>query len=796
MAKDLYRNPAQTIETRVDDLLERMTLEEKIAQLGGIWATAILGEDNAYAQELAQAKMPHGIGHLTRVAAATGLRPQESAGLANEIQRFLVEGTRLGIPAIVHEESCAGYMARDATCFPQAIAQASTWEPELIEAMAKVIRQQMRAVGAHHALAPVLDVTRDPRWGRVEETYGEDPYLVSRLGVAYIQGLQGDDLKDGVVATAKHFIGYGMSEGGMNWAPARIPGRELLEVFAMPFEAALQEADVASVMNAYNEMDGVPCGGSSELMVDLLRGQLGFSGVVVSDYFTVDMLRTYHRVAHDKTEAARLGLTAGIDVELPAHDCYGEPLRKGLEEGVIDMALVEASVRRVLEMKFRLGLFENPYVEAREAAQVFDTPEGRALALELARKSLVLLENDHLLPLEKNLASIAVIGPAADSIRLLQGDYHYPAHIETMFEAASSALAAPTPMHAKSVEDLSEHYPPMVSILEGIKRKVFEGTQVHYAQGCDVVDESTAGFDEAVEAARKAEIAVVVVGDKSGLTNDATCGEARDRADLGLPGVQQALLEAVHATGTPVVLVHIGGRPLALSWADAHIPAILEAWLPGEEGGTAVAEVLFGDYNPGGKLPLSVPRASGQVPVYYNHKPSGGRSHWKGDYVDMPTRPLYPFGHGLSYTSFDYKALEINPGEAAADTQSQLHGSGTGGRVTISVSLSNTGSREGDEVVQLYLRNVISDVTKPVKELKGFKRLSLKPGEAKRVLFELAVAQLGFYDRDMNYVVEPGTVEVMVGGSSQDIRLSGSFEITGEKAQISEKVFFSDVKVS
>lgn len=784
MPDDRYCDPSQPLEVRVDDLLSRMTLDEKLAQLAGVWVTDLL-EERAFSPTRGHRHLQHGIGHVTRVAAATGFRPRESAGLANEIQRHLRDATRLGIPAIVHEESCAGYMARDATCFPHTIGQASTFDPPLIEAMAQVIAQQMRAVGARHALAPVLDITRDPRWGRLEETYGEDPYLVSRMGVAYIRGLQGDDLREGVIATAKHFLGYGMSEGGLNWAPVHLMRREMLEVFAAPFEAAITEAKVASVMNAYHELDGVPCGASRELMVDLLRGELGFDGVVVSDYFTVATLVDYHRVARDKTAAAQLALEAGIDVELPAHDCYGDPLRKGIESGCIDPQLVDAAVRRLLEQKVRLGLFENPFVDAEKAPLVFGTPGQRSLARELARKSLVLLDNPRgLLPLAKDLAAVAVIGPGADSIRLLQGDYHYPAHVEVMFEAQGN-LPAPAPMLATDVAALDDHFPDMVSILAGVRLAVGPETEVRHARGCDVNSDSIEGFAEAVEAARGADVAIVVVGDRSGLTDAATSGEARDRAELGLPGVQEALIDAIVGTGTPVVVVLLGGRPVALPELRHKAAAILCAWLPGEEGGTAVAEALFGDVSPGGKLPVSFPRSAAQIPVYYNHKPSGGRSHWKGDYVDMPTSPLYAFGHGLGYTTFTFEDLEITPETVEPNDA-----------VTIRVSVTNSGERSGDEVVQLYLRDPVASVTRPVKELNGFERIHLHPGERKHVTFRVPVARLGFYDRKMDFVVEPGEVEVMIGSSSEDIRLTGRFRIVGETSRVHDKVFASDVSVS
>jgi beta-glucosidase len=765
-----YLDPTQQLETRMRDLLSRMTIDEKLAQLGGVWSTSLL-EEGRFNEARAREKLANGTGHLTRIGGATVFTPAESARFVNAIQKFLVEQTRLGIPAIIHEESCAGYLARGATCFPQAIGLASTWEPQLVEAMTAVIRTQMRAVGAHHSLAPVLDVARDPRWGRTEETFGEDPYLISRMGVAYVRGLQGADLRQGIVATGKHFAGYGASEGGMNWAPAHIPRRELLEVYIAPFAAAIREAQLASIMNAYSEIDGVPVGASKELLTDLLRGELGFDGVVVSDYFTIPTLMNYHRIASDEGEAARWALDAGIDVELPALHCYGEPLRQALEKGRVDMALVDAAVNRVLRMKFQLGLFEHPYVEPDTASAVFDTAEQRALAHRIAQKSIVLLKNDgELLPLAKTQSSIAVIGPSAASIRSLQGDYHYPSHLEMMLGAIKEGDLSPRP---DGSVNLAQHFVPMVSVLDGIRRKVGAHTTIHHVPGCEVLGASTDGFAAAVAAARQSDVAIVVVGDKSGLVDGCTSGESIDRADLGLPGVQQALVETIVATGRPVVVVLINGRPLALPWIAEHVPAVVEAWLPGEEGGTAVADVLFGDYNPSGRLPISLPVTVGQVPVYYNHKPSGGRSNWKGDYVGVSSRPLFPFGHGLSFTRFEYANLEISPRTAGAtDT------------VRVLVDVTNAGGRSGEEVVQLYVNDVVASVTRPLKELKGFERIVLAAGHSTRVSFTLPVSQLAFYDRQMRYVVEPGTVAVMVGGSSEDIRLTGQFEIVGEVTTI------------
>jgi beta-glucosidase len=777
-----YLDSTRPVGERVHDLLSRLTLDEKLAQLGSVWVFQLF-ENMTFSQKSAELRLRHGIGQITRIGGASNLDPVASAELANTIQSFLVTSTRLGIPAMVHEECCSGYMALGATIFPQTLGVASTWELELVEKMAAVIRTQLRAVGGHQALAPVLDVARDPRWGRVEETFGEDPYLVSQMGSAYIKSLQGETLQEGILATAKHFVAYGISEGGMNWAPPHVPPRELLEVFVAPFEAAIKTAGLASIMPAYHEMDGVPVHSSEDLVRDLLRTQLQFEGLIVSDYFGINMLAEYHGVAENRCEASVMALRAGVDAELPSTNCFGDPLREALEAGAVDGALLDAAVSKVLEMKFRLGLFERPFVDTGHVAEVFETAEQRALTREIAQKTIVLLKNEgDLLPLNKNIASLAVIGPNADSRRNLLGDYTYPAHVESLIESmTSNPLNQALP---ESIEPLEQPV-PMISILEAIQGKVSQQTQVRYAKGCEVIGDSTTGVAEAVEIARQSDVAVLVVGGKSGLTDDCTCGEARDRAELGLPGVQEALVRAICETGTPVVVVIVDGRPLAIPWIARHVPAILEAWLPGEEGAQAVTDTLFGDSNPGGKLPMSFPYAVGQLPVYYNQKPSGGRSHWKGNYVEMTTKPLFPFGHGLSYTRFDLSGFRMSPEQARA-----------GETVDISVDVKNVGPCTGDEVIQLYVHDVLSTVTRPVKELKGFKRITLEPGECRTVTFQLDVKQLAFYDRHMQLVVEPGDVEIMIGSSSAQIHWTGILQIVGETTPIGpDKTFFSTVEV-
>ena len=741
----------------IDALLGRMTLDEKLAQLGCVWCTALV-RDDGFSSTAADRLLADGIGEITRIGATTGLRPRERAAFTNAIQHYLLEHTRLGIPAIVHEESTAGLCARDATQFPQAIGLASTWDPDLVRRIGVVIREQMVATGARHTLAPVLDIARDPRWGRVEETYGESPYLAGRLGVAYVSGVQGD-LATGVAATGKHFLGYALSEGGLNHAPVQLGPRELREVFAEPFRAAIAEAGLATVMNSYASVDGLPCGGSKAILDDLLRGELGFTGAVVADYSTTDLLMTHHRVAATKGEAARRALEAGLDMELPQLDCYGAPLRDLVESGEVDGALVDRSVRRVLELKNALGLFEQRFVEEDAAALAYGRPADRALAREAAVKSLTLLRNEGgLLPLAPD-RRIAVIGPAADDERLLQGDYSYPAHTE---------IVQPRDRDGQLIERAGDfapgpYYPVSVTPLAGIRAIA---RNVTYAKGAGVRSTSTDGFEHAVADAAAADVAICVVGGRSGLMPDCTSGEFRDVSDLGLPGVQQQLVEAVVATGTPTVVVVLIGRAHALGWIAEHVPALLYAWVPGEEGGAAIADVLFGIESPSGRLPISLPRSAGQVPIHHDHRAGGGRSQIFGDYVDAPAWPLYCFGSGLTYTTFEYAGLHVR--EPASTTET----------VQVEVEVRNTGPRTGTEVVQLFVRDEVARVARPDRQLAGFARVELAPGDAATLRFGVDPTQLAYYDEDMRLVVEPGTVRVMVGGLEQ------VFDLTGREREI------------
>jgi beta-glucosidase len=772
--KSAYLNRDLPCSARVQDLLQQMTLEEKLAQMTSFWFSE-LQESRKISDGKMQSLLGNGIGEISRIGGSSLLPPAEAARAGNQIQRFLMEQTRLGIPAILHEECCAGYIGMGGTVFPQIIGLASTWNPAWVERMAQEIRKQFLAIGARQGLGPVLDIAIDPRWGRLEETFGEDPFLVTQFGMSYIRGLQGGDT-DGLLATGKHFIGHSMALGGLNCAPTHLGNRTLWDVYLMPFQAAVREAGLRSAMDCYNELDGEPVAASRTVMNDLLRGRLGFSGLVVSDYHAIDMIQTFHRAAEDQKTAAVRALRAGIDLELPTRICYADPLRQALEAGEISMEEVDTAVGRILSAKFQLGLFEEPYVDEAAAMEVFDTADQRALTRDIARQSIVLLKNNGILPL-KNPGTLAVIGPNADAPRHLVGAYSYPAMLDLMTFAPGpgwgqmDAAEAARALQTKGVS--------IPSVLEGIRQQAGGQTKVLYAPGCPVLETDRSGFDEAVRTASQADVVVLVVGDKSGMIPSCTCGETRDRVELTLPGVQEELAKAVAGTGKPVVVVLVNGRPVSSPWLQENAAAIVEAWLPGEEGATAIADVLFGKMNPGGKLPVTVVRSVGQVPAPYYHKPSGGRSNWHGDYVDSPAKPLYPFGFGLSYTTFEYSDLVVTPATAAS-----------GGNVEIRFNIANAGSVAGDEVVQLYACDEYASIPRPMKELKGFARLALPPGGRRTVTFHFPVDLMAFYDEDLALVVEPGTIKIMIGSSSEDIRLQGSFTISGDhKILVSQRTF-------
>ena len=730
-----YRNPNLPIGQRVADLLKRMTLEEKVEQLGGRYRPGILDTTGKFNDRNAREAFRALFGVDSKMS------PHDAAVLRNAVQRYLVEKTRLGIPAIFQGEALHGFMENGSTSFPQALGLASTWDPELVRQVFTAAADEMASAGDNQAFTPVLDLARDPRWGRTEETYGEDPYLGSRIGVAAIEGLQGPNFlidRHHVLATAKHFAAHGEPEGGTNTAPANYSERVIRESFLAAFRAAVQEAQVGSVMASYNEIDGIPSHVNSWLLDKVLRQEWGFRGYVTSDGGGLQMLVTTHHIAADNADAARQALAAGVDFDLSDGSVYRTVLDQ-VKEGKVPEWEVDRAVSRVLAARFRLGLFENPYVDPDYAQRITNSPEHRQLALKAAQEAIVLLKNQsNLLPLNlAKLKTIAVIGPNAADVHL--GGYsREPAH--------------------------------SVSILEGIRERVGTAARVVYSEGCKIT-EGTQGWSAwyqnevklpdpqsqlksiqaATEVARKADVAIVVVGENESTNREAWAeNHLGDRDSLDLLGYQDQLVKSIVETGTPTVVFLINGRPLSINYAAGHVPAILEGWYLGQEGGTAAANVLFGDVNPGGKLPISFPRNVGQLPDYYDHKPSLNRS-----YLFNGRKPLFPFGWGLSYTTFRLDHLRVDPAAI-----------GTGGETTVSVDVTNTGSREGDEVAELYIHQRVSSVTRPVMELRGFQRLGLKPGEMKTVEFKLTPRDLQMLNQDMHWVVEPGVFDIMVGPSS------------------------------
>jgi beta-glucosidase len=734
-----YRDAKLPVADRVADLLARMTLAEKVAQLESVnWEHTRLYDpaNNQFSPEAAGRFIANGIGEVTRPSDHHDARG--TIEFANAVQKYLVEHTRLGIPAILHEEALHGFVAPGGTSFPQAIALAATFDPALVEDVFAVAARQARALAVQHVLAPVVDVARDPRWGRIEETYGEDPYLVSRLGVAAVRGFQGKRTPDApidadhVLATAKHFTGHGQPEGGRNTAPGNYSTHVLREVFLPPFEAVVREAGVGSVMASYNEVDGVPSHANRWLLRDLLRGEWGFSGMVVSDYFGVAELERKHHVVADLHAAGRKALEAGVDLELP--EAEGFPtLIDDVGAGRVPLALVDQAVSHVLRTKFLLGLFERPYTDAAPAPE---RPADRALARRAAEEAIVLLKNDGgLLPLDPaRVKSIAVIGPNAAVCRL--GGY------------------TGSPEHP-------------VSVLEGITARVDHRAKVLSAPGCgltkgnrgwsdDLVELSDPADDarlvvQAAKLAAAADVVLLVLGQDEQLSREGWADNHRgDRTSLDLVGRQMDLARAVLAAGRPTIVLLIHGSPLAITELARAAPAILDGFYLGEETGTAVAEVLFGDVSPAGRLPVTVPRSVGSLPAYYNYKPSARRL-----YLFEDPGPLWPFGFGLSYTTFRYEGLAVTPARIAPD-----------GHATVAVTVTNRGQRASDEVVQLYIHDLVSSVTRPVEELKGFRRIHLGPGESKRIEMPLGPEELSFYDESNKRVVEPGAFDVMVGGSS------------------------------
>lgn len=754
-----YRDSSLSAEERSEKLLALMTVEEKIGQLiqpfG--WKTYHKGDNGAIQldEDFINQVRNGGIGSLygvlradpwTEVTLENGLSPEEGAKAINEIQRFAIESSRLGIPILFGEECSHGHMAIGATVFPVPIMVGSTWNVDLYRTMCRAIAAETRCQGGAVTYSPVLDVVRDPRWGRTEECFGEDPYMIGEMAVAAVEGLQGEQLDsdDSVIATLKHFAAYGSSEGGRNAGPVHMGLRELHECDLLPFRKGIQ-AGALSVMTAYNEIDGVPCTSNEYLLQRLLRQEWGFDGFVITDCGAINMLAFGHDVAEDGEEAVAISLKAGVDMEMSG-DMFGKHLLNALHNKTVTNADLDQAVKRVLRSKFMLGLFERPYVDPERAARIIGCQEHVELAREVAREGIVMLKNDSgTLPLNKKTGKIAVIGPNANHIYNQLGDY-----------------TSPQPRHQ------------VVTLLDGIRNKLGEQSEdrILYAPGCRIRGESKEGFQTALDSAAQADVVILALGGSSARDfgegaidlrtgasvvtehawSDMDCGEGIDRTGLHLLGVQLELAKEIHKLGKPIIIVYINGRPIVEPWIDEYAHAIIEAWYPGQEGGNALADILFGDVNPSGRLTISLPKDAGQLPVYYNGKRSRGKR-----YLETDSKPRYPFGFGLSYTTFLYDGLRVSPEQITADAEA-----------TVTVNITNTGTVSGTEVVQLYVTDLFSSVTRPEKELKGFRKVALQPGETKAVVFTLAKEHLQLFNKQLEPVVEDGEFRIRVGRNAED----------------------------
>ncbi|MET7896589.1 glycoside hydrolase family 3 N-terminal domain-containing protein [Streptomyces mirabilis] len=784
--------------SRAAALLGRMTMQEKVAQLTSLTPT-MLFDAEGIRPDVAAAKLENGIGYVEPHMGGFPANAAELARLNNAVQRHLVENTRLGIPAIMHIEALNGVNAPTFTPFPTAIGLAATWDTAGVGEMAALTRRQMRSVGLHHALSPLLDVARDARWGRVHETYGEDPYLVSALGVSFVRNLQGESLVDGVIATGKHFLGYAMSEAGLNMATVPMGARELREVYARPFAAAIQLAGLGSIMNSLADWDGVPAAADPRLFREMLRDQLGFDGTVVSDWLSIENLVTHHRAARDAREAAVLGLRAGIDVELPEPFGYGDSLIDAVRDGDIPEATVDESVLRVLTHKFQLGLFESPYVETDPVEIMSVAQEGRDLSLRLARESITLLKNaDGVLPLS-GAPRIAVVGPHADRVGAAFAPYTFPSFIEltrALLNGKTSSMVGVDDIDTFGPDDAYVHQEigdllamnedefaqtryGAVSLADAL-RAALPDAEIIVAAGCGITD-GAEEIDAAVEAARDADIVVLALG---GLARwffgERTEGEGADTADVGLPDVQRRLVHEIAALDKATVGVIFSGRPVALGDIEPELDAILLGYYGSQFGTRAVADILTGAAEPQGRLPYTIPRSSGQVPIHAGQRFGSGYRRREGDphggYVDESAAPLYPFGHGLTYTRFVHSDLKMSSTSVATD-----------GTVDITVTVKNTGDRPGVELVQLYVEDDAPGISRPALQLAGFHRLELQPGDQALVRFALELPLLAYLSLDDKWVVEPGPMWISIGSSSGDLPLRSRLDVVGDTADVTDR---------
>ncbi|MFC6858113.1 glycoside hydrolase family 3 N-terminal domain-containing protein [Zunongwangia atlantica] len=773
IAQDLknapYKNSELSVDERVENLISLMNLDEKIGQLttplGWKMYSKKAGTKASLSELYKEEIKNRHIGGLWGVLRAdpwtqrtleTGLHPKEAAKITNAIQKYAIENSRLGIPLLLEEEAMHGHMAVGTTVFPTAIGQASTWNTKLIKEMAQAIALEIRAQGSNTAYGPIIDIAREPRWSRVEETFGEDSYLIAQMGKSIVKGFQGDNESDlktkkHVAATLKHFAAYGVSEGGHNGAAVHIGERDLFQNYMYPVKEAV-DSGILSVMTAYSSIDGVPSTAHKSLLTNTLREKWGFDGFVISDLASIEGLLGDHHIVDTEEDAAAVAMNAGVDVDLGGNG-FDDALLDAVKAGKVSEKRIDEAVKRILAVKFKLGLFEDPFTSEKEAEKLVRSEEHIELAREVARQSVTMLKNeDNLLPLSKELKRIAVIGSNADMQYNQLGDYTGPQSEDNIITA-----------------------------LEGIQNKL-PNTTIDYVKGTAVRDTTQTDIPAAVEAAKNAEVAIVILGGSSArdfkteyletgaatvsskedeILGDMESGEGFDRSTLNLMGKQMELLQAVVATGTPTVLVLIKGRPLLLNWPAENVPAILDVWYPGQEGGNAIADVLFGDFNPAGRLPVSVPKSLGQIPVYYNY--------WfpiRRDYVEHDAKPLFPFGYGLSYSEFEYSDLKLS-----------TSGKGQNTKINISLKVSNISKIDGDEVVQLYIRDMLSSVLSPVKQLRAFERVSIKAGETKSLQFELLPKELSLFDAEMIQKVEAGEFKLMIGASSEDIKLETTFEI-------------------
>jgi beta-xylosidase len=791
-----WRDPSRPAAERARDLLARMTLAEKLAQMGGVWLSGPADGDGVapLQGEFTEGLPPFaelirdGIGQLTRVFGTRPVSPAQGVKELAALQAQVISASRFGIPAIAHEECLTGFATWTATAFPTPLAWGASFDPDAVEAMAVAIGRSMRAVGVHQGLAPVLDVARDPRWGRVEETIGEDPYLVGILGTAYVRGLE----STGVIATLKHFAGYSGSRAGRNMAPVSMGRREFADVFLPPFEMALKEGGARAVMHSYSDVDGVPAAADRELLTGLLREGLGFDGVVVADYYGISFLETLHGVAGSAAEAAGAALRAGIDVELPNVRCYGAPLAGAVASGAVPEQLVDQAALRVLRQKIELGLLDRDSCagengpESQDGASGgaidLDPPAHRGLARRLAEESIVLLANEAgALPLDP-AARLAVVGPLADDALAFFGCYTFPRHVGYGYPGTGAGI-------------------PLTSVAAALRQELPRAT-VEHARGCDVQGADRSGLPAALECARRADAVVAVLGDQAGLFGRGSSGEGCDASDLRLPGIQGELLTELAGTGKPVILVLVSGRPYAIGPIAERLAAAVQAFFPGQEGGAAIAGVLAGRVVPSGKLPMEMPFSEGSQPATYLAAPLAARTSVSS--VD-PT-PLFPFGHGLSYTTFEYADLSVRPatdpgrsaGPAGAGRElAEAVRIGTGDAAEIACTVRNTGGLAGTEVVQLYLRDPVAQVARPARYLVGFTRVPLRPGQARRVTFWLHADRTAFHGVSGSRVVEAGLIEVGVGSSSANLRLHGRFELYGpERAAGADRVLTTPVTVT